>query len=245
VIFSQSSLKDIAAAIDDSGEEAALIIGNNASTNHLRKIYEKKKTIDSGFTTIHLGKEDKPVDLNGQCFLVPASVHHQESRVNSRGLSQHSFFVYGGVSIQSRINLNREASGPLGGSRVGGGAFNRADITKGFQRHHIISWTNSATKNHELLTRAGFNNLHSQPNRIYLPTQETLHRWRSIHRGKHTQESMDAVARNMDNIVTRGKAENWTPTQFRNALRTMLSENRQELRAGKIALNKNHRSWAK
>ena len=46
-------------------------------------------------------------------------------------------------------------------------------------------------------------------------------------------------------IYNRGKAQDWSPTQYRAELRTMLSEFRQELRAGNIALNSKHRPWAK
>ncbi|MCC5792427.1 MAG: AHH domain-containing protein [Legionellaceae bacterium] len=107
----------------------------------------------------------------------------------------------------------------------------------------MISPTNSATKNHPLLKAAGFNNIDSRPNRIYLPTQPSQHPTRSIHRGRHRQAPMNAVARKMDDIHKRGRAENWNESQYRAELRKMLSENRQELRSGNIALNKNHRPW--
>jgi len=84
----------------------------------------------------------------------------------SLGTNRHSFFVYGGVSINPNITLGQGGGGPLGGNPVNSGTFNRANITQGFQNHHIISPTNSLTNNHPLLQLAGFNNLNAQVNRI-------------------------------------------------------------------------------
>ncbi|WP_207385075.1 AHH domain-containing protein, partial [Legionella fairfieldensis] len=121
-----------------------------------------------------------------------------------------------------------------------GGAFNRKEITRGFQSHHIISPTNKATKNHELLQLAGFNNkkdMNSQTNRIYLPDgRNSQHPNRSIHSGRHTQLAMDAVGDRMQKIVQTGKTQNWTQSQYRAELRKTLSELRQDLRNGKTNL---------
>ena len=45
----------------------------------------------------------------------------------------------------------------------------------------------------------------------------------------------------MDKIVNKGKAEGWGQDQYKAALREMLAEERQALRSGKRALNKNQR----
>ncbi len=63
--------------------------------------------------------------------------------------------MYGGVNLQPRINIIQGGNGPLGGSRVGGGSFNRTEVTKGFQDHHIVSNTNAWTKNHQAFALAG------------------------------------------------------------------------------------------
>ena len=55
---------------------------------------------------------------------MPASVRHEVNKDTSVVTSPHSFFVYGGVSIQSRINFSQGGNNALGGSRVGKGAFN-------------------------------------------------------------------------------------------------------------------------
>lgn len=78
-----------------------------------------------------------------------------------------------------------------------------------------------------------------------LPKNESLHPTRAIHNGRHTQTSMNQVRRKMDEIVSAGRAQNWTQAQYKAELRGMLSEYRQEFRSGNIALNKHHRPWAK
>lgn len=100
------SIHDIALAIDDDGDAAAMRIANEEARNELRQIKELKVRIESSFSKINLGKEDKEVDLKDECFWVPASVRHEVSKDNTPGTSRHSFFVYGGVNIQSRINLS-------------------------------------------------------------------------------------------------------------------------------------------
>ena len=204
-------------------------------------IKEAKEPLEAGFVGIKLGKHKEPVELNGHCFWVPASVRHEVRRDEDTGLSRYSFFVYGGVRVQPRINVINGGNGALRGNAVGGGSFNRAEIIKGYQSHHII---NQASKTHPLLTAAGFN-IHSRVNRIFLPTQISQHPTRSIHSGRHTQESRQAVDRKMTDIYATGQAQGWGPAQYRAALRVMTSEFRQELRAGNIALNSQQRPWAK
>jgi len=84
----------------------------------------------------------------------------------------------------------------------------------------------------------------SRANKIFLPTEESQHPMRSIHIGRHTTAAMDDVAQRMGNVLNRGEAEGWNQTQYRAELRSMLSEYRQELREGNIALNARHRPWA-
>ena len=245
--FSTSSITDIALALDDPHHAALKRIANEESSRLLREQKVVKDKLESGFVRINLGKNKEPVNLEGQCFWVPASVRHDVRRDDTTGLTRYSFFVYGGVSVQPRINVVRGGNGALGGNRVGGGQLGRAANlrSQGFQNHHIISRSNQTTKNHELLQRAGFNNINSRANMIFLPKNESLHPTRTIHNGRHTQNSMDQVSRNMNIIVNRGKAEGWNQAQYRSALNAMLSNYRQELRAGNIALNKNHRPWAR
>lgn len=121
-----------------------------------------------------------------------------------------------------------------------------ADLkNKGFQEHHIISWTNKATKNHELIKLAGYSNpedfLQSQRNKIYLPSDPALHSTRSIHKGRHWQSVSDNLADLMDETVELGKSKGWTTQQFNDALMGIVRDERQLLRDGTRALNKNHR----
>ena len=82
-------------------------------------------------------------------------------------------------------------------------------------------------------------------NKIYLPKTADQHPTRSVHSGRHTNSYSENVERRMNAIVQQGKAGGWAPAQYREATRTALSQLRQDLRAGEIALNKNHRPWAK
>ncbi len=241
--FSQSPRNDITQALNVKGS-AAKQIGELQAASLLREQKNYKENIESGFTRIGLKKDIQPENTEGQCFWVPASIRH-EVKTNTVSNSRYSFFVYGGVNVQPRINVVRGGGAPTGNSRANSGSFNRAAATRGFQDHHIVSHTNSATKNHRLLQLAGFTNLNARANRIFLPTCETLHPTRTIHRGRHTTASMKAVQQKMDKLYAIGQSQDWNPTQYKSAFRNMLSETRQDLRAGNIALNSKHRPWSK
>ena len=60
--------------------------------------------------------------MEGKCFWVPASVRHEVRKDPETGQSRYSFFVYGGVNIQPRINVVQGGNAPLNGNAVGGGA---------------------------------------------------------------------------------------------------------------------------
>ena len=114
---------------------------------------------------------------------------------------------------------------------------------RGFQDHHIISDKNPLTQNHELLDLAGYN-LQSRPNKIFLPSQEALHPTRSIDSGRHRNSVSENLANQMDTIVDVGRQQGLTQEQFRRALDAMVSQERQLLRSGERALNRNARPWA-
>lgn len=86
---------------------------------------------------------------------MPASVRHEVRKDETTGLARFSFFVLGGVNVQPRVNIVRGGNGPLSGNSVGGGSFNRKEVIKGFQDHHIVSPTNPHTMNNELFALAG------------------------------------------------------------------------------------------
>jgi len=239
--FRESSLQDIELALENNGDAAMQRIAVAKSRSYLQEDRLVKAKLEAGFVGIKLGTQDKKVDLKGQCFWVPASVRHEVRQDEKTGLSRYSFFVYGGVNVQPKINVINGVNGALKGNVVGGGSFNRTEIIKGYQSHHII---NQASKNHDLLTAAGFN-IHSRANRIYLPTNESQHPTRSIHSGRHTNEARITVENEMTKIYKRGQAQGWGSSQYREAVRVMTSEFRQELRAGNIALNSKHRPWTK
>jgi len=118
--------------------------------------------------------------------------------------------------------------------------FDRRAVTQGFQDHHIISDKNALTANHELLDLAGFD-LQSRANKLFLPTDAALHPTRSIHLGRHRTSVSRNLAEQMDQIVEIGRQQSWSQEQYLGALRSMISEERQLLKAGDRALNKNMR----
>ena len=89
------------------------------------------------------------------------------------------------MNINPRANIVQGRNRPLNGNPIGSGAFNRTNITKGFQDDHIASNTNKRTKNHEAFALAGMS-MNARANKIYLPTNHSLHETRSIHKGRHT-----------------------------------------------------------
>lgn len=153
--FLSMSLNDIGLALDDSSH--AIRIAREESHRQLNEQKIVKDKLEAGFVQINLGKEDEPIDLEGKCLWVPASVRHEVKKDDTSGLTRYSFFVYGGVNVQPRINMVTGRNAPLSGNRVGGGSFNRNNITKGFQDHHIASNKNQFTKDHQLWKLSGVN----------------------------------------------------------------------------------------
>jgi hypothetical protein len=237
----KSSTNEIIQALDSNGEAVAAHIAKKES---YRQLEEKRKSchkLEAGFMALHLGERENTPDHKEECFWVPASVRHEVRKDSTTGLTRHSFFVYGGVNINARVNTVPGGNRPIGGNPVGGGSFNRKAITNSdyYQYHHIVSHTNQHTKSHPLLKLAGFNDkksMDSTVNRIYLPKYPGIHETRSIHNGRHTDKAMENVAEKMNKIVLLGKAQNWNQAQYRNELRNMLVAERAELRAGTIDL---------
>jgi hypothetical protein len=112
--------------------------------------------------------------------------------------------------------------------------YNTMPKIDGFQKHHIIP---QQLKNHPLLKEAGMN-IHSIKNIIYLPTSADAHPTRTIHKGSHYQYTQDIKIK-MNEIYTRGKRENWSQTEYKNALNELIRSERANLRSGKTILNKN------
>lgn len=121
--------------------------------------------------------------------------------------------------------------------------FNRNTILEGFQDHHIISDKNPLTRNHELLDLSKLDN-QSRANKIFLPTDAALHPTRSIHLGRHSTSVSRNLARQMDEVVDFGRQNGWTQQQYDQALRAIIEQERQLLRSGERALNRNARPWA-
>lgn len=235
--FSHSAYNDIDEALDDLGWNAAWRVGLSEANSQLREIVRIKAPLEQGFRQLHFAEQVTHSSPAEQCFWVPASVRHDVKLNSQTGLSRYSFFVYGGVSLQPRINVV-QGGGPLSGNKVNAGTFNRAQIIKGCQWHHIIP-QGGMTKGHPLFQKTGMN-VNSAFNTIYLPKDPSRHETRSIHNGGHTKAYSLGIYHNMNRLITRGEAAGWSQQQYRAATRAMLSELRQELRQGNIALNKRH-----
>ena len=81
-------------------------------------------------------------------------------------------------------------------------------------------------------------NIHSVKNIMYLPTSADAHATRTIHNGSHLPYTRD-IERQMNEINKRGQKENWTQTQYKEALNKLIKKERIGLRSGKTILNKN------
>ncbi|CAM4428888.1 MAG: hypothetical protein LEGION0403_FIIPPAGN_02739 [Legionella sp.] len=76
------------------------------------------------YKSLSFAEQEKPEEDNqGVCYWVPASIKNEE-KVSTDGLSRYSFFVYGGVNLQARVNVNQ---GPV--------SFNHNAMAKGIQAH--------------------------------------------------------------------------------------------------------------
>ncbi|UVW28437.1 AHH domain-containing protein [Massilia sp. H6] len=122
--------------------------------------------------------------------------------------------------------------------------FDRKEITKGFQDHHIISDKNNLTKNHELLSLSGAD-LQARSNKIFLPKAPGSHPTRSLHDGRHTNAVSENLANQMDAVVEAGKRNGWTEQQYRKALDAITAQERALLKSGDRGLNKIARPWSK
>ncbi len=78
-----------------------------------------------------------------------------------------------------------------------------------------------------------------------MPTNEALHPTRSIHKGRHTTKVSENLADQMDVVVEIGKIQGWNEQQYKRALDAIISNERQLLRSGERALNKNKRPGSK
>ena len=124
--FPTSSARDIAQALDDGGDAAATRVATEEARQQLKQQKGFKDNIESGFVRINLGKDKEPINLEGECYWVPASVRHDVRR-DDTGLTRYSFFVYGGVSVQPRINVVQGGNRSLGGNAVGRAAFSNVN----------------------------------------------------------------------------------------------------------------------
>lgn len=121
-VFPRDLPSDIMSALDGS-HDAVLRIAYPQVRSYFEKEKKSCDIIESGYSYIKLGKQKEEVDLEGKCFWVPASVCHQAPV----GTSRHSFFVYGGVNINPRVNIVQNGNIALRGNQIGGGSFSNVN----------------------------------------------------------------------------------------------------------------------
>jgi hypothetical protein len=119
--FPDIPVRDLASAINKNST-VIQSIAIRESHKVLNKQSQSYNLLEQSFDQIHLGKNKEPVDLEGKCLWVPASVRHEVKKDDLTGLARYSFFVYGGVNIQPRTNIVADR-GPLSGRAVGSRAF--------------------------------------------------------------------------------------------------------------------------
>lgn len=124
-----------------------------------------------------------------------------------------------------------------GGASMGIAAYRAGEFRGLFQRHHIVSPTNKITAEHKLFDLAGAN-YHGYQNKMLLPKDPGTHPSRSLHNGRHTDPHHLRLEAQMDDAIARGEREGWTQDQYKAELDTILSGERQKLRAGEVELNK-------
>lgn len=117
-------IRDIALALDDSGEAAASRIAIEEARNQLMQLKVLKTKIESGYIQINLGVHKEDVELKDRCLWVPASVRHDVIKDTTTNQIRYSFFVYGGVSLAPRVNIVPGRNTLLGGNPVGGRSLN-------------------------------------------------------------------------------------------------------------------------
>lgn len=113
-----ATIEQVSLALEPTGQATAQLIATNEANRQLRKQKESKDILERGFLEISLGTHAEPISLEGRCLWVPASVRHEVRSDEATGRTRYSFFVYGGVSVQARVNQVK-GGGALGGSAVG------------------------------------------------------------------------------------------------------------------------------
>lgn len=81
-------------------------------------------------------------------------------------------------------------------------------------------------------------------NKIFLPTDGSLHKTRSIHKGRHLNKVSKNLSDQMNVVYGRGQREGWSQTEYSKALDEIVANERELLKSGDRALNKNKRSWS-
>ena len=99
--------------------------------------------------------------------------------------------------------------------------------------------------NHDLVKAAGGPAiLQETRNKVWLPTDPSYHKTKSVHCGRHNQVVSDNLSRQMDAAYQLGKQRGYNQTQFKEALNRIMDAERAQLNSGIRALNINRRPWS-
>ncbi len=131
-------------------------------------------------------------------------------------------------------SLSLGAMVPGAGWAATGGKWAAKARAAGYQFHHIVP---KEFATHPALARAGFN-IEKYVNKIALPSKPGLHPTRTVHNGRHTAASMEALAQELDRIDKALAAGRMTPAEGRAAIEAAIARERKDLRAGIKSLNK-------
>lgn len=101
--FPNISLSEVGAALDDNGSFAASNIAKAELRRDFSQLKESLNKVESSFLAVNFAKSEEEQDLTNKCIWVPASVRHDVRKDDTTGLTTYSFYVYGGVNLQSRI----------------------------------------------------------------------------------------------------------------------------------------------
>lgn len=111
--FYGTSYNEMSSAIEGRGNPTN--IAEKDARHQIEKQKSARQRKERSFLGIRLAVQRPPEerDLDDECVWVPASINHHYYTDGG----QHSFFVYGGVSVQPKLNV-KDDGGPLKGEPV-------------------------------------------------------------------------------------------------------------------------------
>ncbi len=179
--------------------------------------------------------EEQNLRFQGQYLDRETGLHYNTFRFYGPDIGR--FISPDPIGLAGGINLFQYAPEPFGWVDPWGlktWTYQNMKSLEGFQKHHIIP---QSLENHPALKNADFK-MHSNRNIIYLPTNETAHPTRTIHKGSHPGYNK-SVRQQLDIIARVGEKNGWVEADYKKAVSGVLRNERAGLRNGRTMLNKN------